>query len=87
MEKPQKTAEDEEFEREYERMMADAFRTPSTASGPSMDMSVPSNIRQKYSRNISFGLFFYEICLNCYPLSLKKPGVYERIAQLDVRLD
>lgn len=55
---PEKTVDDEDFEREYERMLAEAFRTPSNAGGPALDMTVPTNVRQKFTRNVGFGEFF-----------------------------
>lgn len=77
---PEKTVDDEDFEREYERMLAEAFRTPSNAGGPALDMTVPTNVRQKFTRNVGFGEFFW--------FEFKKRAYASGIAlDVDVRLD
>lgn len=72
----EKTAEDEEFDREFERMLAEAHRQPTTSSAPTMDLAVPSGIRDKYKRTICFGTFQLKTTFSCKMFILTSLVIY-----------
>lgn len=65
--------EDEDFMRDFDRLMAESLQSaPVTLQGPMTDLVVPPQAKQKFERKLTFGFFLYNLKIVSYNQRLLK---------------